>query len=121
MLSRPRLPARFPIGTKYVLEGSGRFVRRYIEFPNGRRVQLATRNAQSVVLHVRGIATDRYCPGPECRGDRCSVVAPACTCPRRQGDRIEILFVAVRRSLMALSEQSDFTEFCRLLGAQRTN
>jgi hypothetical protein len=47
MLSRPRLPARFPIGTKYVLEGSGRFVRRYIEFPNGRRVQLATRKAVS--------------------------------------------------------------------------
>jgi hypothetical protein len=47
MFSRPRLPARFPIGTKYVLEGSGRFVRRYIEFPNGRRVQLANRKALS--------------------------------------------------------------------------
>ena len=47
MLSRPRLPARFPIGTKYVLDGRGPFVRRYIEFPNGRRVQLATRKALS--------------------------------------------------------------------------
>ena len=55
MLSRPRLPARFPVGTKYVLEGSGRFVRRYIEFPNGRRVQLATRKGLSCtcVTHQR--------------------------------------------------------------------
>ena len=42
-----RLPARFPVGTKYVLEGRGQFVRRYIEFPNGRRVQLPTRKALS--------------------------------------------------------------------------
>jgi len=35
----------FPVGTKYVLEGRGLFVRRYIEFPNGRRVQLTTRKA----------------------------------------------------------------------------
>jgi hypothetical protein len=47
MLSSPRLPARAPVGTKYVLEGRGLFVRRYIEFPNGRRVQLATRKAMS--------------------------------------------------------------------------
>jgi len=42
-----RLPARFPVGTKYVLECRGLFVRRYIEFPNGRRVQLPTRKAIS--------------------------------------------------------------------------
>jgi hypothetical protein len=47
MLNRPRLPARFPSGPKYVLEGRGPFVRRHIEFPNGRRVQLATRKAAS--------------------------------------------------------------------------
>jgi hypothetical protein len=47
MLGRPHLPARFPIGTKYVLDGRGPFVRRYIEFPNGRRIQLATRKALS--------------------------------------------------------------------------
>jgi hypothetical protein len=41
----PRLPARVPIGTKYVVEGRGPFVRRYIEFPDGRRVHLATRKA----------------------------------------------------------------------------
>jgi hypothetical protein len=40
-----RLPARFPDGTKYVLESRGRFVRRYIVLPDGRRVQLARRKA----------------------------------------------------------------------------
>jgi len=47
MPGSPNLPARFPIGTKYVLESRGLFVQRYIEFPNGRRVQLATRKALS--------------------------------------------------------------------------
>lgn len=41
------LPERFPIGTKYVLEGRGRYVRRYVEYPDGRRIQLATRKALS--------------------------------------------------------------------------
>ena len=62
MLSRPRLPARFPIGTKYVLEGRGPFVRRYIEFPNGRRIQLATRKAVSctgVTSQQIGIVPDQ--------------------------------------------------------------
>jgi hypothetical protein len=39
------LQERFPIGTKYVLEGGGLFVRRYVEFPDGRRIQLSTRKA----------------------------------------------------------------------------
>lgn len=45
MVSSPNLPARFPIGTKYVLEGRGPFVCRYIEFPDGRRVPLKLRKA----------------------------------------------------------------------------
>jgi hypothetical protein len=40
-----RLQERYPVGTKYVLEGRGPFVRRYIEFPNGRRIRLSTRKA----------------------------------------------------------------------------
>jgi hypothetical protein len=43
MLSSSLLPTRFPVGTKYIVEGRGLFVRRYVEFPNGRKVQLATR------------------------------------------------------------------------------
>lgn len=40
------LPARYPVGTKYILEGRGPFVHRYIEFPDGRRLQLGLRKAQ---------------------------------------------------------------------------
>jgi hypothetical protein len=47
MPSSSRLPARFPVGSKYVLEGHGSLVQRFIEFPNGRGVQLPTRKALS--------------------------------------------------------------------------
>ena len=40
MRNSARLPMHFPLGSKYVLESHGPFVRRYIEFPNGHRVQL---------------------------------------------------------------------------------
>lgn len=39
------LAARFPVGAKYILERHGRYVRRYIEYPDGRRIQLSTRRA----------------------------------------------------------------------------
>jgi hypothetical protein len=45
MGSAVRLPVCFPVGSKYVLEACGPFVRRYVEFPNGRRVKLAKRKA----------------------------------------------------------------------------
>ena len=50
MRTSSRLPARFQVGTKYVLEleGSGPFVRRYIEFASGRRVQCAKREQISI-------------------------------------------------------------------------
>jgi hypothetical protein len=62
MPKMPRLPARVPIGTKYVLEGRGKFVRRYIEFPDGRRVHLTTRKALSCTcleLQKLSIVPDR--------------------------------------------------------------
>ncbi len=43
-----RLPSRFPIGTRYVVEGRGggegrlRIHVRYLEFPDGRHVDLPT-------------------------------------------------------------------------------
>lgn len=40
------LPKRFPADTKYVLEARGPLVRRYLEFPDGRTVELAPRKAQ---------------------------------------------------------------------------
>jgi hypothetical protein len=39
------LPERFPENTKYVLEARGGLVRRYVEFPDGRRLELAARKA----------------------------------------------------------------------------
>jgi hypothetical protein len=40
-----RLPARFPANSKYVLESRGPWVRRYLEFPDGRTVELTPRKA----------------------------------------------------------------------------
>jgi hypothetical protein len=43
-----RLPSRFPVGTRYVIEGRGGHVHlRYLEFPDGRQIKLpADRVAQ---------------------------------------------------------------------------
>ncbi len=36
-----RLPSRFPVGTRYVIEGhEGRIRLRYLEFPDGRKIDL---------------------------------------------------------------------------------
>lgn len=45
MSNSMRKPTRFPPGTKYVVESRGRFVRRYVELPNGQRIHLANRKA----------------------------------------------------------------------------
>ena len=42
-----RLPKRFPVGSKYVVESHGPVVSRYVEFPNGHKVILAKRTALS--------------------------------------------------------------------------
>jgi hypothetical protein len=43
------LPDRFPEGTKYVVEGRGRLVRRYIEYPDGARLVLPPRKAERCI------------------------------------------------------------------------
>jgi hypothetical protein len=35
MASSLKLPSRFPLGTKFVVEGKGRVFSRHIEFPDG--------------------------------------------------------------------------------------
>ena len=36
-----RLPSRFPVGTRYVIEGrGGQISQQYLEFPDGRQIQL---------------------------------------------------------------------------------
>jgi hypothetical protein len=49
-MPRPaRLPAHFPVGTKYALEAHGPFVLRYVELPSGLRIELASRRASTCV------------------------------------------------------------------------
>lgn len=43
-----RLPKKYPDGTKYIVEAHGSFVRRSIEFPDGRKIQLSDRKIKSL-------------------------------------------------------------------------
>ncbi len=45
MQEMTRMPERFPENTKYVLEARGPVVRRYVEFPDGRKLELEPRRA----------------------------------------------------------------------------
>ena len=58
--SSNRLPERFPLGSKYVVEGYGSLVRRYIELPNGHKIILRTRKA--TVCSCAVIRTDSIVP-----------------------------------------------------------
>ncbi len=59
-----RLPSRFPVGTRYVIEGRRegdgdlRISLRYLEFPDGRRVRLPADQAART-RHSRGRAGRR--------------------------------------------------------------
>jgi len=56
MRSLRRLPARFPDGAKYVLESEGGMVRRYVEYPDGRKVMLASRKAAVCVCNEQDVS-----------------------------------------------------------------
>jgi len=47
MARTSRLPQRFPVGSKYVVESHGSVLNRFVEFPNGRTVMLTKRMALS--------------------------------------------------------------------------
>ena len=42
-----RLPKHLPVGTKYVVESCGEFVRRFVELPNGNKIHLPNRKAHT--------------------------------------------------------------------------
>jgi hypothetical protein len=57
--SAERLPERFPVGTRFVIEGrEGRIHLRYLEFPDGRQVNLPVkaRPGSRRPRHRRGAA-----------------------------------------------------------------
>jgi len=57
MPNRPSLPVRFPLGTKYILERHGPHVKRFVEYPSGRRVNLPSRKALNCSLELQQIGT----------------------------------------------------------------
>ena len=59
-----RLPSRFPAGTRYVIEGRGGLIYlRYLEFPDGRHVDLPPDLAKRTANH-RSARRPRNAPKP---------------------------------------------------------
>jgi hypothetical protein len=49
-----RLPSRFPVGTRFVIEGrAGRIKSRYVEFPDGRHIDLPVELAERTGSRAR--------------------------------------------------------------------
>jgi hypothetical protein len=53
MPSTTRMPEQFPENTKYVLEARGPVVRRYLEFPDGRKMELEPRRVSTCRCHAQ--------------------------------------------------------------------
>jgi len=59
-VSSKQLPSQFPVGTRYVIEGSGGRVHlRYLEFPNGQQIQLPADLAERTTSRGRSPASRR--------------------------------------------------------------
>ena len=78
MSKSSRVPTRVPVGTKYVVESNGPSVRRYIEFPNGRRVNLSARkplSCECLVWKEISVVPDSGADVTKVRSSRSPVVA----------------------------------------------
>lgn len=77
MRKSTRLPTRFPLGSKYVLESRGATVRRYVELPDGRRISLPSRKAVTCCANDASLVpTLAATPAPtETRRRRAKVLA----------------------------------------------
>jgi hypothetical protein len=77
-----RLPTKFPVGTRYVIEGRGGLISlRYLEFPDGRKVDLPSDLATRSRSRARG-RTHRVSPqkpGPK------KILSPVGTKPGMPG------------------------------------
>jgi hypothetical protein len=59
-----RLPSRIPAGTRYVIEGRGGLIHlRYLEFPDGRQINLPSDLAKRTAAH-RAARRARNAPKP---------------------------------------------------------
>jgi hypothetical protein len=66
-----RLPSRFPVGTRYVIEGrAGLISLRYLEFPDGRKVDLPSDLAPRAAGGARGGRLRRPLPRKKVEGAR---------------------------------------------------
>ena len=89
-MPRPaRLPAHFPVGTKYVLEARGRLVRRHVELPSGRRIRLEPRRASACVCakwQQIGIVPDPSAIAAPSKPQRALMVEKVNTLPSSESD-----------------------------------
>lgn len=81
MRKSDRLPTRFPAGAKYVLEGRGTVIHRYVELPGGGRVMLSERKA--VRCHRPGPLEVSLVPAAGLRLGSAPARKPAKASPRR--------------------------------------
>jgi hypothetical protein len=66
-----RLPARFPVGTRYVIERrAGLISLRYLEFPDGRKVDLPSDLAPRAAASARRRRLGRPAPAKKMEGTR---------------------------------------------------
>ena len=83
MRKSSRLPSRFPVGTKYVLESRGGMVHRYVEYPDGRKLALSPREPATCECLALSIVPEIAATAPEPRRK------PARTTARRRARVLE--------------------------------
>jgi hypothetical protein len=78
-----RLPSRFPVGTKYVLESRGGVVHRYVEYPDGSKFALSPREPATCECLALSIVPEIAATAPAPRRK------PARTVARRRSRALE--------------------------------
>jgi hypothetical protein len=69
------LPSRFPVGTRYVIEGRGGHVHlRYLEFPDGRQVNLPADLMTQRETHSSLTTGPRRKAASKAAGKKCAVL-----------------------------------------------
>jgi hypothetical protein len=85
MRKSSRLPSRFPVGTKYVLESRGGVVHRYVEYPDGSKFALSPREPATCECLALSIVPEIAATAPAPKPRR----KPARTVARRRARTLE--------------------------------